>query len=192
LWNLDLAFADVVTTSSDPRLGAIRLAWWRERLEGLDQGKLPAEPRLRAVAEELVPRGVSGQQLSQLEDGWLPLLEPFPWNDPQAEGLKLRGRILFGVGAQLFGGEPGQADAAGAFWSLMDGAHHCSDSASRDYLFGEARAELAGLGERLPRRLRPLTVIAALAAADLVREGRGLARLSAVVRHRLMGSLPHG
>lgn len=192
MWNLDLAFADVVTTSSDPRLGAIRLAWWRERLEGLDQGKVPAEPRLRAVAEELVPLGVSGQQLLQLEDGWLPLLEPFPWSDPQAEGLKLRGGILFGAGARLLGAEASDGEAAGAFWSLMDGAHHCSDSASRDYLLSEARAALAGLGERLPRQLRPLTVIAALAAADLVRQGRGLARLSAVVRHRLVGSLPHG
>jgi phytoene synthase len=192
MWNLDLAFADVVTTSSDPRLGAIRLAWWRERLDELDLGKLPAEPRLRAVAEELVPRGVSGQQLSRLEDGWLPLLEPFPWSDPQAEGLKLRGRILFGVGARLLGAEESQAEAAGALWSLMDGAHHCTDSASRDYLLSEAHGALPGLDERLPRRLRPLTVIAALAAADLVHEGSGLARLSAVVCHRLVGSLPRG
>jgi phytoene synthase len=192
LWNLDLAFADVVATSSDPRLGAIRLAWWRERLDELDQGKLPAEPRLQAVAEELLSRGVTGQQLSRLEDGWSPLLEPFPWSDPQAEGLKRRGRLLFGVGARLLGSEPGQAEAAGAFWSLVDGAHHCTDSASRDYLLSEARAALPGLDERLPRQLRPLTVIAALAAADLVREGSGLARLSAVVRHRLTGSLPRG
>ena len=52
LWHLDLAFADVAATTSDPRLGAIRLAWWRERLEELDHGIVPAEPRLQAVARE--------------------------------------------------------------------------------------------------------------------------------------------
>ena len=38
LWDLDLAFASVVSTTSEPQVGAIRLAWWRERLEELDQG----------------------------------------------------------------------------------------------------------------------------------------------------------
>ncbi len=96
-----------MTTSSDPRLGAIRMAWWRERLEQLDKGaEAPAEPRLQAVATELLPRGISGQELSRLEDAWLPLLEPFPWGGAQAEALKLRGRILFGLGAQLLGDMP--------------------------------------------------------------------------------------
>jgi 15-cis-phytoene synthase len=190
LWNLDLAFADVVTTSSDPLLGAIRLAWWRERLEELDQGKLPAEPRLRAVGEQLLPRSISGEELSRLEDAWLPLLEPFPWDGSQADGLRLRGRILFGVGARLLGAEPSDAEAEGAFWSLVDGAHHCSDAASRDYLKTEARTALAALGKVRPRQLRPLTVLAALAAVDLVREGGGLTRLSAAMRHRLAGTFP--
>ena len=79
LWNLDLAFADVVATSSDAHLGAIRLAWWRERLEQLDEGKASAgEPRLPCGREPVArPRCVSGNELSQLEDAWLPILEPF-------------------------------------------------------------------------------------------------------------------
>ena len=51
---------DVVATSTQPALGAIRLAWWRDALERLDQFPPPPEPRLQAVATELLPRGISG------------------------------------------------------------------------------------------------------------------------------------
>ena len=191
LWNLDFAFADVVTTSSDPRLGAIRLAWWRERLEELDPGAAPAEPRLKAVAAELLPHGVTGKELAQLEDGWLPLLEPFPWGQEPVDGLKLRGRILFGIGAKLLKAPSEDAEKAGEIWSLVDGEHHCSDLQSRATLRQCAALQLSAIDRPLPRSLRPLTTLAALAAADLVREGSGLKRLSAAVKHRLVGSLPH-
>jgi phytoene synthase len=181
----------VVATSSDPRLGAIRLAWWRERLEVLEQGgSPPAEPRLQAVTADLTPRGVSGKELSQLEEAWLPLLEPFPWQDAQAEGLKLRGHILFGVGAGLLGGDPAAVAGAGALWSLVDGEHHCSNPQSREMLRQQAAALLAQGLAPIPSQLRVLTALAALAAADMVREGSGLKRLSGVVRHRLTGSFP--
>jgi hypothetical protein len=42
----------------------------------------------------------------------------------------------------------------------------------------------------MSRNLRALTVLAALAAADIVREGSGLKRLSAAVKHRLVGGFP--
>jgi phytoene synthase len=191
LWNLDLAFADVVSTSTDPHLGAIRLAWWRERLEELDRGeRAPAEPRLQAVASELLPRGVTGKELSQLEDAWLPALEPFPWGENQAAGLALRGRILFGIGAKLLGGEATAAEAAGAFWSLADGAAHCSDPGSRQSLLNDAQSALSAIPKSLPRQLRPMTVLSALVAADLGRDGSGFRRISAAVRHRLFGTLP--
>ena len=180
-----------MSTSSDPRLGAIRLAWWRERLEELDSGKgSPAEPRLAAIAQELLPRDVNGKELSHFEDAWLPLLEPFPWGQPQADGLKLRGKILFGIGARLLGSDTSAAEAAGAFWSLADGAVHCSDPSSGSTLGKEARLALAAAPATLPRNTRPLTVLAALAAADLVRKGSALGRLSAAVSHRLRGTLP--
>jgi 15-cis-phytoene synthase len=191
LWNLDLAFADVVSTSSDARLGAIRLAWWRERLEELDQGKAPPpEPRLQAVASELMPLGVKGTELSRLEDAWLPLLEPFPWGHAQAEGMRLRGRILFEVGAMLLGPDGQGVGDAGELWSLIDAAQRCSNPASRRMLAQEASTALASQHGRHPSRVRPLTILAALSAADLVREGSGLGRLSAAVRHRLFGTLP--
>jgi len=191
LWNLDLALAGVVATSSDVRLGAIRLAWWREQLQHLDQdGEGPAEPRLQSVAKELIPRSITGEELSQLEDAWLPLLGPFPWASDHAEGLRERGRILFGVGARLLGAAPEIVQAAGALWSLVDGAQHCSDPQSRIFLLNQAREDLAALQPKMPRAVRGLTILAALGAADLVGEGRSSKRLSAAIRHKLTGALP--
>jgi phytoene synthase len=191
LWNLDLAFADVVSTSSDPRLGAIRMAWWRERLDELDRsGEPPAEPRLRAVAAELLPRGIGGRELSQLEDAWLPLLEPFPWGATQGEALKLRGRILFGMGARLLGAGAEDAEQAGALWSLVDGAEHCTDPASKTFMLVEAANAAAQLPSKACAALRPLTLLAALAAHDLTGPRGQFGRGSAALKHRFTGRFP--
>jgi phytoene synthase len=192
LWNLDLAFADIVATTSEPALGAIRMAWWRERLEELDGIAEPAgEPRLRAIRRQLVERGIGGVELSKLEDAWLPLLEPFPWNESVAEGLRLRGRVLFGAGARLLGGDPAEAEAAGALWSLVDGATHCTDADSRHFLCAASRSQLAQVPDRLQAEIRPLTILAALAAYDL-RPGGRLGRVGVAMAHRLRGTIPHG
>jgi len=161
------------------------MAWWREQLEQLDEGaEPPAEPRLQAVANELLSRGISGQELSRLEDAWLPLLEPFPWGGVQADALKLRGRILFGLGAQLLGDMAPETEPAGAVWSLVDGAHHCSDPQSRDLLLGEARMAIPSNAPS--RQLRPLTTLGALAASDAKARG-SVARVVAALKHRLTG-----
>jgi phytoene synthase len=188
LWALDLAFADVIATSSDPRLGAIRLAWWRERLDEIDGGSPPFEPRLEAVARELIPRGVTGHELSHLEDAWFPLLDPFPWGEAQAEGMKLRGRLLFGIGARLLGAKARDAEQAGELWSLEDTAKLCSDDQSRRFLLQEATETLPQLQSRTPTALRSLTVLAALAGHS-VRPGR-FGRGWAALKHRLTGRFP--
>ena len=167
------------------------MAWWRQHLEELDEkSKPPNEPRLRRVQDELIGRGISGRELSKLEDAWLPLLAPFPWADDVAEGLKNRGRLLFGIGAGLLGGRRSDAAAAGALWSLVDGASHCSDANSRELLVAHARASLGDLPRSSPRELRTLTVLGALAAYDLQPGGR-LGRVGIAFAHRLMGTLPH-
>ncbi|MEO7365314.1 MAG: squalene/phytoene synthase family protein [Sphingomicrobium sp.] len=200
LWQLDLAMADVVATTTEPGLGAIRLAWWRERLDELDTNRSPpSEPRLMAIAQDVLPHGVSGHALSGLEDAWLPLLGPFPWGDDVAAGLRLRGQILFRAGAQLLQGDPQDTEAAGALWSLVDGARHCSDIYSRIALMQEARKAIAQLPrERPPKSLRRLTGLAAVAAHDAIRNkpldlpyedvGRGIAALL----HYCRGTLPRG
>ena len=57
LHGLDLELESVVAGTTEPMIGAIRLAWWREALQGLDAGKVPAQPLLQLIAAEVLPRG---------------------------------------------------------------------------------------------------------------------------------------
>ena len=166
------------------------MAWWRERFEELDRGfEPPPEPRLRG-ASELIQTGISGAELAQLEDAWAPLLDPFPWGDRQADGLELRGRILFRLTARRLESDPIDIELAGALWSLVDGARHCSDAGSRAMLL-----ERAGrLGESLPRAPRgplcALTTMAAVAAHDALGRPAGARRGLAALAHRYRGIFP--
>jgi hypothetical protein len=66
---------------------------------------------------------------------------------------------------------------------------HCSDAASREMLCGAARAAMEDVPRRLPAAIRPLTILAALAAYDL-RPGGRLGRVGTAFAHRLRGAMP--
>lgn len=195
LFQIDAAMADVVRTSSQPMLGAIRLAWWRERLEGLDSGEVPAEPRLRAAAAELLPRGIPGRELAGLEAGWLRLFDDFPWGLQVADSIRVRGRRLFGLGGSLLGERTSDIEAAGGVWALVDAARHCSDPGSREFLVQQAHSlgrELKGV--KFAAALRPLSMLAVVAIRDSERgepfEAQGTPRrAAAMLRHRMTGRL---
>jgi len=187
---------DVVRTTTEPMLGPIRLAWWRERLEELDAGKsAPTEPRLQAVERELLPHGISGAEVAALEDGWLSLFDPFPWTVETSEAIWFRGRTLFCLGARVLGRPDEAIQAAGGVWALVDAARHCSHMASRTMLMGQAKTFARGLaGGRFGWRLRPLSILAAIAARDLRRgepfEPEGApGRAAAMLRHRFSGRI---
>ena len=185
LLDIDDALAEVVTSSTQPALGAIRLAWWREALQRLDVSPAPPEPRLQAAAAELLPRGLTGAMLAELEGGWATLLDEQVDMDRVGE----RGAKLFALGAKLLGTDDPKLDAAGRLYATEQVAragfvrmHHPTD-------------ELTMLaGHRFPRALRPLTALARLAARDAKQSpavepeatpGRAVALLS----HRLSGTV---
>ncbi|HEX4799728.1 MAG TPA: squalene/phytoene synthase family protein [Sphingomicrobium sp.] len=197
LFAIDRAMGDVVRTTNEPMLGPIRLAWWRERLEELDQaGEVPEEPRLQAVARELLPRGVAGHDLAGLENGWLRLFDPFPWTAETSEAIWVRGNLLFGLGGRLLGQADERIQGAGGVWTLVDAARHCSDAESRRMLIDQARKFGRALGRgRFPPPLRSLSMLAALAVRDGRRgepfEPEGTpARALTMLRHRVGGRLP--
>ena len=186
---------DVLRTTSDPMLGQIRLAWWRERLEELDSGEAPAEPRLQAVQRELLPLGLRGSELARLERGWVALFDPFPWDVGTAEAIWFRGRQLFALGATILESTNDPIEEAGGLWALVDVARHCSDAQSREMLLEKAQKFAAALaGARFSSALRPLSALGALAIGDS-RRGEpfepqgGLGRRLTVLRHRLSGRL---
>lgn len=183
LFALDAAMGDVVARSTDPNLGRIKLAWWRERLEELDRASPPAEPRLQAVAEHLIANGISGADLAELEPGWATLLDEHPDHRLVAE----RGERLFAIGGQLLGGGDPKLAAAGALYALasvgrrglpqmLEPAHERLDELAR---------------HRFPRNVRPLTMLARAAVRDLSRQevegARG--RAAAMLAHRWSGRI---
>ena len=141
---------------------------------------------MRAANAVLMPV-TNGSMLAMIADGWMPLLNPFPWDDEVAAGLRQRGKFLFGVAAQILGCADGGEEEAGELWSLVDAALHCSDAQSREYLLDEARK--IALPARIPKALRAVTVLGALAAADARGSGR-LGRVAAALVHRASGRFP--
>lgn len=184
LFAIDDVMAEVVASSTQPILGAIRLAWWREALERLDHHSPPPEPRLTAAAALLLPRGVTGAALAAIEDGYATLLDEQPDRDRLGAG----GKALFAIGATLLGGDDAKLPVAGRLHAFARAARR-GYAAFRDDV---APSELRG--HRFPRALRPLTAFARLAARDVrqapAREAEATpARAAALLSHRLFGTI---
>jgi phytoene synthase len=179
--------AAVVARATEPALGAIKLAWWRERLEELDQGKVPDEPRLRAAAAELLPRGIKGSDLGGLEQSWALLLQA---NDQPSfmRGVASRGPSLFALAARLLGVpmDDHLENAAQSFAAADLG---------RRGIFDLVPLKLYRAKVRVPRRSRPLTALEVLARRDMRRGGPFFepeatpGRSWTLIRHRLTGKL---
>ncbi len=181
LFAIDDTLAEIVATASQPSLAAIRLAWWREALVRLDTAPPPPEPRLQAVVEHLLSRGVSGAIVGEIEDGWATLLD----EASDADRVAKRGERLFAIGAILLGGADLKLAEAGRLFAL-------ADVARRGVAILEADCSVPG--DRVPRSLRPLTALAKLAARDMLHgapfeQEATPGRAAALLWHRLTGTI---
>ncbi|WP_010544972.1 squalene/phytoene synthase family protein [Sphingomonas elodea] len=165
---LDDALAQLLRTTSQPAVGQLRLAWWREALAKLDTAPPPAEPVLTGLAAELLPRGVSGASLVPIVHGWEVLVE-----EEALDGLALarfaagRGSLFVAAGKALDAGDDPLA-AAGEGWALADLARHLGDGDEADAARTAARPRLAeALAPRWSRNGRALGALAHRARMDL-------------------------
>ncbi|MFZ4688769.1 MAG: squalene/phytoene synthase family protein [Polymorphobacter sp.] len=147
---LDLELAAVVAGTTDPMIGEIRLAWWREALCGLDDGVVPAQPLLQLLAAAVLPCGVTGADLAVLEDRWLGLIGSDDVPLTHIDG----GGVVFALAAQLSGGDAEAGRALGRCWSGGD----------------------APPTRNVPAALRPLLGLVRLAQRDAERARKGLPR----------------
>jgi 15-cis-phytoene synthase len=192
LWRLDSALGAALAGGREPMISRIKLAWWREALEKLDREPAPAEPVLQELAEHVLPAALRGEALALMEEGWAVLASSEPLApDDLATYSRGRGGLLFRYTARLLGGEEGCVEPAGEAWALVDLARHCATTEDSDVALAAAR-ELS-LPGRWPSRLRPLGMLAILAARDLDParppwEPRGApARMWRMLRHRISG-----
>ena len=195
LWRLDAAMGAVLAGGREPLISRIKLAWWRESLERLDSSRAPAEPVLQELERHVLPAGLSGAQLSLMEEGWSVLVSD---ERLTSEDLRTyastRGGLLFRYSAALLRAEPfAGTEAAGEAWALADLARHSNaEDAASALAAARSRAD-SFAGATWPARLRPLGMLAVLAARD---SRRGLedievagspARMLRMLRHRLGG-----
>ena len=191
LWVLDDALGRVLATGREPMISRIRLAWWREALERLDREPPPKEPVLEGLAREVLPRGVAGAELAEMEPGWavLPGDEPITRDDLDAYAAA-RGALLFRFTARLLGGGV-DVGPAGEAWALVDLARHSTEASDAEAALAAARER--PLPRRWPKALRPLGMLAALTKRDLERGPAGWEepgsppRTARMLRHRLTG-----
>ena len=181
LWATDEAMGAAIAGASQPALAGIKLAWWREALARLDTDPAPPEPRLRAVADTLLPLGITGHDVAAIEQGWAALIQ----ERPEPDSVATRGQALFRLESRLLGSTTDLPEAAGALFALTDAMRRgLGDfSAARD-------AALAAVSRyRTPVRLRPVTVAARLAARNLAEPEGTPGRALALLAHRLTGKI---
>lgn len=192
---LDDALAKVLRTTSEPALGQMRLAWWREALERLDTAPPPAEPVLRALAAELLPLGIAGASLVPIVHGWEVLVEEEALD---ADALRRFGEgrgVLFVAGGKALGAQAGDPlVSAGQGWALADLAGNLGAPAEAAEAGRQAASLLSmAMAARWSRAGRPLGALAHLARMDLALPAGthppigAPARVARLLWHRLTG-----
>lgn len=191
---LDDALAQLLRTTSQPAVGQLRLAWWREALARLDTAPPPAEPVLQGIAAELLPRGVSGESLVPIVHGWEVLVEEEALDDLSLARYGAgRGRLFVAAGTALAAtGDP--LALGGEGWALADLARHLGDGEEADAARSAAAPRLAqALAARWSRNGRALGALAHRARMDLDQPANAPlpigapSRVARLLWHRLSG-----
>jgi hypothetical protein len=101
---LDAQLGEIVQSAKEPMLARIRLAWWREQLEGLRTAPFPADPVLQQIHVLLQRHDVKEGELARLVNGWETLLEDEVLSESGARFFASeRGGALFEIAGQIAG-----------------------------------------------------------------------------------------
>jgi len=169
---LDRRLARIVGRTQEPMLGQMRLAWWREAL-----GKPVAErPRGDAVLSGIGQHWQGREAfLVPMVDGWEVLVTAQSLGAAEAEAFGTgRGAFFAGLADDLADAAiAARLAAAGRCWALADAAAGVSDPGECAALVAAGLAARPTAG-RIPRTLRGLAVLEALAARSLTGGGRPL------------------
>lgn len=168
---LDRRLARIVARTTEPMLGQMRLAWWREALAK----PVSERPQGDAVLDGLGAtwRGREAA-LAAMIDAWEVLVTADALGAQEIEAFGSGRGAFFNALGEDHGGAQSARIASAAFrWAIADAAAGVSDPAERARLvsIGLAQGDTHG---RLPAHLRGLAVLDALAQRSLRRGGQPL------------------
>ncbi|MBE5072875.1 hypothetical protein IM511_00985 [Erythrobacteraceae bacterium E2-1 Yellow Sea] len=160
---LDQRIGRLIGQSSEPMLGQMRIAWWRDML-----GKPVAErPRGDAVLDALGLFWAEQEApLVALVDGWEQLLVEPPL--PEESALAFAHGRAAPFLALCEAGDYNVVTSAACVWALTDAGIHISDPAERALFQRLSEQQYSSV--KLPRNLRGLAVLRALASRSLAND----------------------
>jgi phytoene synthase len=173
LLEFDQRIARIVAATTEPMLGQMRIAWWRDTLG------MPANDRPRgdAVLDGLGQfwSGVEAPLIAVV-DGWEHMLSDPPLTREAALAFAQgRGEGMAGL-SQIVGSPvriAGDLRVCGQIWALADAASHIAQGAERQTLLNLAR-ELPRPSNTLPSPFRGVAILYALAERSLQADGAPL------------------
>ena len=169
LFVLDRRLADAVRQASEPIIAQLKLAWWRDRFAQSSSEWPKGEPLLARLAAW----DADVSQLGTLVDGWEALLTEGPLSNDAAIAFAQGHADAWSVAACALGrAGPPSPDHAALLWSYADLAQHCSspEDAERARAVAKSQNLFDGASPRLPRNLRPFSILGRLAHRAILGE----------------------
>jgi 15-cis-phytoene synthase len=168
---LDRRLARIVARTTEPMLGQMRLAWWREALTKPVEDRPRGDVVLDAIGQYWAGREAA---LAAMVDGWEVLITADRLGPVEAEAFGAgRGAFFAALCENATPAQADRAEAAGFRWATADAVASVTNAEERAVLIA------AGLARdnprtRWPKQLRGLAVLDALAMRALQRGGCAL------------------
>lgn len=182
---LDNRLAESALGASEPLLGQVRIAWWRDRLADIDKAGDSGEPLL-ALFHDLEGQGTDLSAASGLVDHWEAVLLGDDGDDTVslATALDGRGEALFALAGQCGEADPVQRQWA-AHWSRWDWLRRLQEDRA-ETLWQQWRSDITQPPRKVfDRAARPLSMLCRLVYADRDRARPG----SDIYRPAIAGKL---
>ncbi len=156
---------DIPERTTDPLMGEIRLRWWYEAIEEIEQGRpVRYHPLTEALKAMISTYSLSPKDFLDLIEGQMPLLDKGPLTIKDALGVVDRGEgHLLRLAAQVLGKAADMTDIARLHgMTQIKATRGLSDAG--DMEFSHLKREAQKIAKNLPASLMPLALPLALAA----------------------------
>lgn len=165
VFDFDQRLANIVASASDPLLGQIQLAWWRENLSRSGLGAKGIPPELQQLS---LAFGKAAANFGCLVDGWEQLLAHETIDRSAIEQFaEARGRAVSEIARAVSSRDCSErAFHAGKRWALVDLAQNTDSEEIRTRAIGAAR-QVSSYGIISAREMRPLAILDGLAKRAL-------------------------